>query len=96
MLIKETYNKDNKSVIDGIYIMGDHGSAIYIPFGICLAIADAIMTGDNDSLGTVEYVGFIEIYYDTNKDILLSDGDEVVRIKKSEVQEFSNKLWSLI
>ena len=70
-------------------------SSIYIPFSLCIVIADAITFSDRDVVGCTEYAGYIEIYYDHDC-IQLSDGTEVVVIKKEDIKDLKNQLWDLI
>lgn len=82
---------------DGIWVLdGATENALYIPLSLCIIIADALQFSDPDVLGTIEYAGYIEIYYDYDDSIQLSDGHEVVVIGKEDVSEFVKQLWDLI
>ena len=71
-------------------------SSLYIPFSLCIVIADAITFSDVDITGAYEMAGYIEIFYDYDGSIQLSDGSEVIVIMKNEVIEFSKQLWDLV
>jgi len=82
---------------DGIWVLDlATESALYIPFSLCIVIADALQFSDPDVLGSCEMAGYIEIYYDYDDSIQLSDGSEVVVIEKEWVSEFVKQLWDLV
>jgi len=88
----KTYENDK---VNGIWLLCSSEQSIYIPFGLALAIADSITFDDNDS-GPYKLIGYIELYFDYDGGILLSDGMECVRIEKHEIIGLKNELWSMI
>lgn len=91
----KTYENDK---VSGAWLFDDETTSpqtIYIPFGLALALADSITFDDNDD-GPYKLIGYIEVYFNYNNDIELSDGTEKVIIKKQDVMRFKDALWSMI
>jgi len=90
--IKPTYENNS---INGAWLINDKAT-IYVPFSLCIVIADCITFYDNDIIGSQAWAGYIEIYFDYDGSILLSDGDETVIIMKNEIKDVSKQLWDMI
>ena len=90
-------NISEGNMCDGVWVMDGYSeSSLYIPFSLCIVIADAITFSDPDVIGCCEMAGYIEIYYDYDESVQLSDGREVVTIMKDEIVDFSKALWDLV
>lgn len=95
--IVKTYDKDEtNNKCNGIWLFDGTCECLYIPFYLCIAIADAVTFNDRNVSNPYEMIGYIEIEYCYNNDIILSDGFESVRIMKHDIMDFSKQLWDLI
>lgn len=109
--IVKTYDKDEtNNRCNGIWLFDGEATllqssgttypspceCLYIPFYLCIAIADAVTFNDRNVSNPYEMIGYIEIEYCYNNDIILSDGFESVRIMKHDIMDFSKQLWDLI